>query len=249
MGSLGRRIPTDWIHVERFGLRALLDDPGHGLVVPRKPAEVGLGLPWYWREWDQGNEGACVGFGTSAMMGITNTRQDWRNGIPNATWRYEPKWLYTNAQLVDEWADTPPAEGTSVRAACDVLRTQGHRRVIRGKVQPVDVSQGIAANRWATTVDEIRAAIFNQTAVSIGVNWYSGFDSQEIIDGETWTGRGPLGAIRGGHCVCLYRMSDRRQAFRFMNSWGDSYFPTWLPYETMQRLLGEYGEAAVITDR
>lgn len=251
MSSLGRRIPTDWEHVDRYGLRALIDDPTTDLVVPKKPCEVGLGLPNYWREWDQGQEGACVGYGTSAMMGVTNTRQDWRNGKPNQSYRYDPKWLYHEAQLVDEWSDTPPGEGTSVRAACDILRTKGHCRVRSGKSLPADVTQGIAANRWAKTVDEMRAAIFSQVAISIGINWYSSFDRPENVAGEYWIGRDVdhLGSIRGGHCVCIYRMSDRRQAFRFMNSWGDSYHPTWLTYAAMERLLDEYGEAAVITDR
>jgi len=247
-GSLGRRIPTDWRHVERYSLRALIDDPTHELVVPAE-AEKSLGLPWYWRQWDQGQEGACVGYGTSAMMGATNTRQSLRVEANPTVHRYEPHWLYEEAQQVDEWPETPPEEGTSVRAACDVLRTQGHRRVYRGVVRDPKLDQGIAANRWAQTVDEIRAAIYGELAVSIGINWYSNFDDPVEVGGELWIGGDDLGDVRGGHCVCLYRMSDRRQAFRLMNSWGESYPPAWLPYETMQRLLEEYGEAAVITDR
>ncbi len=130
-----------------------------------------------------------------------------------------------------------------------MLRTQGHRRVWRGVVRDPKLDQGIAANRWAVTTDEIRAAIYREIAVAIGINWYSNFDSPTVIDGELWVGRSGLGSIRGGHCVCLYRMSDRRQAFRLMNSWGAAYPPVWVPYTTMQRLLDESGEAAVVTDR
>lgn len=28
-----------------------------------------------------------------------------------------------------------------------------------------------------------------------------------------------LGGIRGGHCVCVYGASDRRQAVKFVNNW------------------------------
>ena len=246
--ALGRRVPTDWNHAEQYPLRALIEDPAHEIAVPPSPSEVALGLPSYWQRWDQGNEGACVGFGSSAMMGVTNTHQAYLSGSTQ-TYRYAPFWLYNEAQLVDEWPDTPPAEGTSVRAACDVLRTQGHRRVRYGLTRPVDPSAGIAANRWASNTDEMRAALYSGVAVSIGINWYSNFDSPVTKDGELWIGQSALGRIRGGHCVCVYRYSDRRQAFRFMNSWGKEYPPTWLPYDVMQRLLGEDGEAAVITDR
>lgn len=85
--------------------------------------------------------------------------------------------------------------------------------------------------------------------MAIGVNWYRNFDDPVLYNNELWIGRSSLGSIRGGHCVCLYRMSDRRQAFMLMNSWGADYPPVWLSYTLMERLLNEYGEAAVITDR
>lgn len=247
--NLGRRQPTDWIHVERYGFGALIADPTSPIGFAPPGTEKSLGLPTYWNLWDQGQEGACVGFGSSAAMGITNTRQHLRETGTARTHRFAPRWLYHEAQLVDEWADTPPAQGTSVRASFDVLRTQGHRLVRYGVTRPVDPKWGVAATRWATNIDEIRAAIYADLAVSIGVDWYTNFDSPTVKDGERWIGDGSLGHVRGGHCVCLYRMSDRRQAFRLMNSWGAGYPPVWIPYSVMQKLLNDAGEAAVITDR
>jgi hypothetical protein len=248
VSGFGRRIPEDWEHVEGYPLEALLEDVAHPLTEAPSHVEKSLGLPPYWKTWDQGREGACVGFGTSAMMGVTNTRQSRMEGKPRQH-KYEPRWLYKQAQLVDEWNVTPPQEGTSVRAGCDILRTRGHRRMRYGKVYPEDTAHGISANRWAVNVDEMRSAIFANMAISIGVNWYSNFDSPVLVDGERWVGQSSLGRIRGGHCVCVYRMSDRRGAFKIMNSWGAGYAPIWMPYATMQRLLNEDGEAAVITDR
>jgi hypothetical protein len=42
------------------------------------------------------------------------------------------------------------------------------------------------------------------TPVVIGVNWYSNFD-HPVRDsrGRWWIGKGDLGRIRGGHCVCI----------------------------------------------
>ncbi len=61
-----------------------------------------LDLPYQYRKYyDQGEQGACVGFGYSWMMSILNRR------------RYDPFWLYNEAQLIDPWDDTPPESGTS----------------------------------------------------------------------------------------------------------------------------------------
>ena len=71
----------------------------------------------------------------------------------------------------------------------------------------------------------------------LGREWFIGRD------------RDNLGRMRGGHAVCLYGASDRRQAVKIVNSWGMAYPLVWLGYETLQRLLNEYGEATIVTDR
>ncbi len=173
---LGRRTPGDFQHVEKYPLEA----------TPEKPTPVVLGINWYsgfddpkqddkgrywlpsghlgyvrgghcicvkakqpdagawWEFYNQGSEGACVGFGCSRAMSLLNRVE------------YDAPWLYHEAQLIDEWDDTPPEEGTSVRAGLEVLRTQGARRAKSGVVAAGD---GIAAYRWATSVDQVHAAI------------------------------------------------------------------------------------------
>lgn len=247
---LGRRIPPDFEHVARYPLQALIEDPAEVFAIPPEGVEKNLGLPWWWKQHDQGVEGSCVGFGCSAMTSITNHRQRLLQTRKDVTYRYASRWLYLEAQLVDEWGDTPPGEGTSVRAGCEILQTRGHRRVQGGVEGPESPTHGISAYRWATTHDEIRAAIYGDCAVAIGVNWYTAADNPELYNKERWILRGNAwGPIRGGHCICLYRMSDRRQAFAAMNSWNGSYPPVWIPYVAMNRLLGEQGEACVVTDR
>lgn len=231
---LGRRIPTDWRHVERYPIRLLTDTQTQPTGVP-----VALGINWYtafdrpelingrywvgrdpnnlgsirgghcvcikpstltdpldwWAAMDQGNEGACVDFGSTRMMMLMNRR------------RYVPFWLYRAAQAIDEWDDTPPEEGTSVRAAMDVLRTVGHRRLFRGVEYAPSLAEGISANRWATTVDQ-------------------------VLD-------------------CLGGTFERRiGGVGFLNSWGRDYpHIVYMPLETLRRVLDEYGEASIITDR
>jgi hypothetical protein len=176
--GLGRRPPTDWRHVERYSLTTdtaptkptpvaiginwyhAFDQPQQdrtgawwiartgslgnirgGHCVCLKPRGVNDTTSW-WRRYDQGSEGACVGYGCSRMMSLLNRRY------------YDAPWLYHEAQLVDEWTDTPPAEGTSVRAALDILRTRGHRYYYAGKPKPENPADGISANRWARTAGE-----------------------------------------------------------------------------------------------
>jgi hypothetical protein len=252
-GPLGRRTPTDWRHYEKFPLTAA--------TTPATPTPVAIGVNWYsdfdnpvqkgnrywigldakqlgkvrgghcvclepgdqldasgkairllqdsqswWDFYDQGKEGACVGFGCSRMMSLLNRK------------RYDARWLWDWAKSTDEWPETKPGddEGTSVRAACDVLRSRGHvpwkdsyakrNYEQRDKEEP-GAGEGIAANRWARTVDQV-------------------------------------------HGVLKSPADDRAGAVRILNSWGRGYpHRVWMPDETLQRLIDEDGEVALITDR
>jgi hypothetical protein len=152
---------------------------------------------------------------------------------------------------VDEWPDTNPGDnnGTSVRAAMDVLRKIGHVRIYRDKPIEPSLVEGISENRWATSVDQIRTAISQGIPVTLGINWYSNFDEPVKKDGSYWIGLGKLGEVRGGHAVCIYRASDRLQAVGIVNNWGVQYPLTLMPYKILERLLEEYGEATLVTDR
>lgn len=247
---LGRRAPTDWEHVDKYPLTARFleeiltprpvvlginwytnfdrpeqDSNGKywigrssnlgsirgGHCVALQPYGVADNLNW-WSFYDQGSEGACVGFGSSRMMTLMNRK------------RYFARWLWDRSKEIDEWSDTNPgdADGTSVRAALDVLRTKGHVPwrdleayramntdgegsdwIARAKLTPV-VSEGISANRWIRSMDDMIQV---------------------------------LGQGKRSYCVVL-------------NSWGTSY-PRYvrIPITTLERLWNEDGEFGVPTDR
>jgi hypothetical protein len=192
---LGRVAPSDWKHVERYPLRALapaeqptqvpvvlgvnwygaFDQPqrlgsngqgswwiGRGALGPRRGghaicAEFGGGpdsTGWH-SFYDQGSEGACVGFAWSRAMSLLNRR------------RYDAAWLYGAAQRIDEW-DGESYAGTSVRAAADILSTLGHRAVRGGRARGERPEEGIAVYRWATSVDEVHAALGDEQADRLG---------------------------------------------------------------------------------
>lgn len=236
---LGRFIPDDWKHYERYALTPE--------TTPDPPTPVVIGVNWYsnfdnpvrkggkwwigegdlgdirgghcvcikpgdvkdWPSWqdfyDQGREGACVGFGASRMMTLLNRK------------RYAARWLWDRAKERDEWSDTNPGDdnGTSVRAAMDVLQTVGHvaweNRLIdtvqgRRGFSP-NASLGISTYRWASSVDEMRSVLSSPA-------------------------------------------HDKNDAFPILNSWGQDYpHLVWLPYATMERLIYEEGEVALVTDR
>jgi hypothetical protein len=183
---LGRRPPTDDNHIRKYGLtlQTMPDKPtpvvlginwyqnfdspqyhrvngrtewwiglekdwgsirgGHAIVV--KPGAVTDTAGW-WGFYDQGNEGACVGFSSSRMMSMLNRK------------RYDAAWLYHRAQdAYDEWPGSD-YDGTSVRAAMDVLRIEGHRRKFGPLTLPPSLDAGIKENRWATNVVEVLACL------------------------------------------------------------------------------------------
>jgi hypothetical protein len=52
------------------------------------------------------------------------------------------------------------------------------------------------------------------------------------------------------HGVLKSPANDRLGAVRILNSWGHSYpHRVWMPDETLQRLIDEDGEVALVTDR
>jgi hypothetical protein len=247
---LDRRIPTDWKHVEKYPMRAT------PLAAPTAmPMDVLLNIPRQYRTiYDQGQEGACVGFSQSWMMSILNRM------------KYHAPWLYHEAQLMDEFTDTPPEAGTSLRAGFDVLRIKGHQRLWGSRIKTEDPIHGIVANRWAQGVDEIRVSLAAGVPVNLGINWYRQFSNpqqKERLDDlgrpivefgiqryDWWIGIGTWGPIDGGHAITCIGYDDRRQAFALCNTWGLAYpFIVWIPYVSLRRLLAEEGEAGIVTDR
>jgi hypothetical protein len=246
---LGRFIPDDWRHVEKYPLGAL--------PVEQRPqrAPVVIGVNWYaemdtptqddetdeyfiardgarsltrirgghcvclepggelsdrdewWSFYDQGREGACVGFGWSRCMSILNREPT-----------YTARWLWDRCKERDQWPETNPGddEGTSVRAGGEVLAALGHVPWSpphadddhNGRVgyRP-ERAAGITTFRWARSVDEVHAVLGNERADELG-------------------------------------------AVPLLNSWGRGYpHRTWMPDDVLARLIEEEGEVAIPTDR
>ncbi|WP_028660811.1 hypothetical protein [Nocardioides insulae] len=121
-----------------------------------------------WEFYDQGSEGACVGFGWSRCMSLLNQGS-----------LYAARWLWDRSKEKDQWPETNPGdnEGTSVRAAGDVLRAAGH---VAWEADFADddhterlrysaaLDAGIHRFRWATSVDDVHQVLGNERADELG---------------------------------------------------------------------------------
>lgn len=151
-----------------------------------------------WTFYNQAQEGACVGFGLSRMQTILNGGE-----------LYDGFWLYDEARRAED--NYPAGEGSTVRAGCKVLVSEGLRAQKGQSVCTREVGDGppvkldgIGAYRWASTAEEV--------------------------------------------CKALNRLNAH--AIPFENNWGRDYpKEVWMPVATLERLLQEEGEAAVVTDR
>lgn len=228
------------------------------MAAPPFVVEKMLVLPTWIAQHDQGKQGACVGFGTSLMMSMINEYQCRRQGDLTPNIRFNPWALWNKSKQVDEFPDTAPGDnnGTTVKAAASVLVNNGH--VLWNDYSSPDwadplpwkLEYGISGMRWAQTVDDVRAAIEQDLSVSLAFGWYSSFDAPELLNAEYWIGKGDFGRMEGGHCICCTGASDQRQAVALTNSWGINYPQrVWMPYNSLDRLIRENGEALLSIDR
>lgn len=131
--------PTDnrwW--VARDGRLSRIEG-GHAYCL--KPESMRDLIGW-WSFYDQGQEGACVGFATARALTMIERK------------RFDGRDIYHRAQKIDEWPGEA-YEGTSVRAGIDVVREEGPRQIKRGVTLDPNPDHGIAVNRWATSMDDV----------------------------------------------------------------------------------------------
>ncbi len=117
---------------------------GHCVCVPMHGHRDTRG---WWKFYDQGKEGACVGFGVSRALSLMNRE------------RYDGRELYRTAQRdYDEW-EGEAYSGTSVRAGLDVARDRGPVQVRGNRYTGPNVEDGHLVNRWITDMAGVYAAI------------------------------------------------------------------------------------------
>jgi papain like protease len=139
--------------------------------------------------------------------------------------------LYKAAQLIDEWPETPPEEGTSVRAGAKML-----------------VSIGMLADEylWAWNEPTVRDWILTKGPVVLGIDWHA-----DMMEPDREGFVHPAGGVVGGHAILCYGYSHKRNAYRLLQSWGDSWGQDgrcWIGARDLDLLLGHAGEACAATE-
>jgi len=127
---------------------------GHCVCLKQRYASDDTG---WWSYYDQGQEGRCVQFGVSRMQTLLNRkRYEIRESVPLG------RWLYYEAQKIDEWSGgsypgaSPVYEGTSVRAALAVILNRG---LVNYRGSSPTLAEGISAYRWANDYNDVKAAL------------------------------------------------------------------------------------------
>lgn len=239
--KFGRRIPEDRSYERKYAFDGL----PFGITpsverVFRVPALRG----WYSQ---QGN--SCTGYSASWLMSILNrpliTRPDERPVYQ----KYAAYWLYTQARLHDgDPATDPPNDlGSFVWAAFWALNHIGHVKVnARNIAEEPDIHDGLSGYYWCKTPDEMRTVFSLGRLCVVGIDWFNSMSTPD--DGWICNKRGWQDRLLGGHAICVYGASDKRQAFKLVNTWGSRYPDVWIPYDSIRWLLNNGGECCAAID-
>lgn len=170
---------------------------------------------------DQGQEGACVGFGWAHELAA---RPKVVTGVTNEFARS----IYLRAQQLDEW-DGEAYEGSSVLAGAKTVMERGYLKEYRWALGP-----GAAAAE-----NDLALAVGYKGPAVMGTYWYEGMmapDANGFLH--------PTGSIVGGHCYLVYSYSIKRNSYSVWNSWGTGHYGYISPAD-MITLLDNQGEACI----
>lgn len=175
---------------------------------------------------DQGDEGACVGFGCTHEL-LARPR------VVHKDAAFAREQVYWQAQQNDPWPGgaypgaTPQYEGTALIFGAQVLKDLGYLREYR----------------WAFGLDDLVLAVGYKGPAVLGVPWYEGMldiDSRGLINVR--------GEEVGGHAILCNAVNVPGRTFTLTNSWG----PDWgiggrcrVSWDDMEKLLHANGEACI----
>ena len=173
---------------------------------------------------DQGDEGTCVSFACASGMKEYQEILDYEKLV-----ELSPRYVYSECKKIDGMAK---AEGTSLRAAMQVLNKKG---VCQEKFWPYQPHQKDKAKKGFSTnakkfriityarilnLNELRLSLANKGPCVIGVQVYEGMM-------KTKTGIVPMPKKNeyalGGHAICPVGYDDTKKLVKFKNSWSDKW--------------------------
>ena len=157
--------------------------PVRALLVEKPLRSYTWGVPV---RLDQGSEGACVGFSwTQELAARPKTHALVTNGVARS--------VYQEAQLLDEWADTPPEEGTSVIAGARRMKERGY----------------LGEYRWCFSLRDLQLTVGYLGPVVLGVWWWS-----DMMDPGADGFIHRTGSRVGGHAILCNGYSVTKQSIQ-----------------------------------
>lgn len=177
---------------------------------------------WRCKEFlDQGQEGACVGFGWSHELAARPVE------VKNVT-NESAFTLYRLAQKLDDWPGEN-YEGTSVLAGAKAVQ-----QLYPGEMQ---------GYKWAFSIEEVVATIGYFGPVVLGIHWY---DKMFNPDEEGFIH--VAGSLAGGHCILARGVNVKGKFITLHNSWGPTWGMQGecrISFDDLSVLLRQDGEACV----
>lgn len=187
---------------------------------------------WRCDEWfDQGSEGACVGFALGHELAARPAE------VRGLTYDSLVENIYWEAQKSDPWegGSYPDADpiygGTSILAGVKQVKKLGY----------------IDEYRWAFNIDDILYGIGHNGPAVFGLNWYSDMytpDKNGFIK--------PTGSLVGGHAILGRAVNVTDGYVTLRNSWGRSWGKDgdcYISFEDLESLMNMWGECCFLMER
>ena len=191
---------------------------------------------------DQGQEGACTGFGLAAVINLLNARRD------NSQFRTSPRMLYEMAKKHDEWPGEDYA-GSSCRGAIRGWKNMGVCReedwpYSTGDPGELTIERSYAARsttlgayyRLRPEINDYHTALNEVGAIYVSADVHAGWNDPKAKKGDKLAVIKSGSAPEGGHAFAI--VGYNRQGFIIQNSWGKSWgtdgYALWL-YEDWLR--------------
>lgn len=180
---------------------------------------------------DQGQEGACVGFGISHELAARPAQ------VQDIDYKFAREKIYWEAQRVDPWEGgsyphaTPRYEGTSVLAGTKVAQKLGY----------------FESYHWSFSLDEMRLGVAYNGPAVIGINIYD-----NMFDPKPDGFLNVSGDVAGGHCILVRGVNEKGKFFTLRNSWGADWGKggdCYVTFDDMDRLIHDEGECVFFAHR
>lgn len=195
--------------------------------------------------FDQGREGACVGFAWTGEL-CASPCPDYT--VPQTTGNQYASAYYRRCKQIDEW-EGEDYSGTSVLAGAKVGRERG----------------AWESYYWCFNMEDVRNAVISTGPVVIGVPWYRSMyrtadNGLVTVDKDSGLAGGHAILLTGYHPNLRLNQNGRYQylrAFRWRNSWGGAYGYLntrtgqrngngWIAYAQLEELFTMWGTEACI---